>query len=108
MALAQALLEGIVQLFGRQGVFACIEIGAHGRFVDLDYLIPDLLMRLRQREEVRVPLARKKTVEHLFAAERRKIYRQTLATEFLAQRIDQCLQPCSVEIDLVDDQHARK
>jgi hypothetical protein len=48
---AQALLEGIVQFLSGEARFAVFEIVAHHRFVDLDDLVDDALVRVGHADE---------------------------------------------------------
>ena len=54
VALAQALLEGIVQFLPGQAVLAEVEVMVHHRLVDLDHLVDDLLVPVGDRAEVAV------------------------------------------------------
>ena len=103
VALAQALLEGIVQLL-RPEILALLEVNRHQVFVDLDHLVDDLGMRRRHRREVGVaPRRLEEHVEHLLAARSGQVERQALLAETLAQLLEHFLGPRLRRIDAIDD-----
>ena len=105
VALAQALLEGIVQLASLERPLAFIEIAVHDLLVDLDDLIEDLLMGFGDRGEIGFSLRFEEAVDDLARAIGRQVDRQAFRAEFLAQFCGQGSQ-IAFGIDAVDDEYA--
>ena len=105
VALAQALLEGIVQFLPGEPVLAEVEVMVHDRLVDLDHLVDDLAMPVGDRAEVAVAGGLPEAVDDRLAAFGGQVERQHFAAEGLAQAVQQRTEFRARMIDLVDHDH---
>ena len=103
MALAQGLLEGVVQLFRRQ-VLALLQVDLHQGLVHFDHLVDDPAMGLLDAGEVgRGAAGLKETVHHPPAAIGREVDGQALRAEGVADLRGETGEVNPLGVDLVDD-----
>ncbi len=102
VALAQALLERIVQLRAGQAAFAGIEEMFHDRFVDLHDLVDDLLVPFGHRPEVGIALRLSEAIHHPATALGGQVQWQDFRAEGFAQVGQYACAVGTVVVDLVD------
>ncbi len=103
VALAQRLLEGIVQLLGLE-FLALLEVQGHEVVVHLDHLVDDPGVGFLDRRKVgRLALIMEKTVDDLRSAGGRQVDRQAFTAELLADLFQHRFDICLARVDLVDD-----
>ena len=107
MAFTQGLLEWVVQLIGIERL-ALLEIERHQRFVDLDHLIDDVLVRLGDRGDRGLcrMVGLEETVDDAGAIMRRQVDRQAFGAECLDDPVHKGTEIHGVAVDLVDHDHA--
>ena len=103
MALAQRLLERIVQLLGLE-FLALLEVQRHEVVVHLDHLVDDPGVRLLDRGKIgRLAVVMEKAVDDPRAAAGGQVDRQALAAELLADLLQHRFGVRLAGVDLVDD-----
>ena len=106
MALAQALLEGVVQFLAGQSAFAQVQVMFHHGLVDLHHLVDDLLVPVGHIAQVGDAGGLPEAVDDRLAAVGGQVERQHFGAELLAQRRQHAGAVGAFVVDLVDDDGA--
>ena len=107
MPFAQCLLERRMQL-ARRRLGAILEIAGQQVFIFLDQLVDQLAMGMRHVVEIRVTRVVLQNLDHVDAIMGRQVEQFALVAEALANVGDQARQVEIVDVDFVDDDHARQ